>query len=881
MFKKLGSFVIRFRALIVVSWVVAAAGMFFFAPSLSQTGEMNQSSFLPSDTESQQANELISKYFPGEASGASGTLVFYRPDCLTQSDLDYTKTVQDWLLSDQNSADVTVVTSIFNSPEASSRLMSPDKTTMLMNFGLGSSPEESRSGEDVQTIRQYLNDAPTGLEVYVSGSAGIYSDLFSSLTESLDLTTIITVVLVIVLLLIIYRSPIASLVPLFTIGMAYLVARGVLGLAAQAGISIWSQIDVFLIVLVFGAGTDYCLFMISRFREELRRNETRMQATKATVTRIGAVITASAFAVIIGLSGMAVARFQMIGTMGPVLAVSILITLFASLTLTPALASLFGKWLFWPAHSQVRNHAPAHRGFWSRVAGVTTGHPMIVVPVVIAVMAAPLLALPHLNRSYDQLAELPSDSDSASGFRVLTEHFNVGEMDPLVSVVVAPQNQKVSSPEGLAALLRLGNDVRNTPGVAQVQSIVQPYGTAEIPVQLTASGQLAGMVAGFSSGAEDSQTTPDFAALISALAQVNAYLSELKDGFAWVENDASYVAMLQAIQNSQTLLESLQSPTLPPAEIAAVMARFQQNIASMSQQGVALAAEFVQNGDPPFIPSTMAPDSQTSAAMNMFVSQDGQASRIYVVLDSSPQSNEAMTAVSDIRKVIESDLSAPDMSGYQAAIGGSSATLTDMRTLLDSDFTKVQIVVIGGVFLVFVLLLRSLVAPLYLLLTVLLSYGSTLGLVTWIFQDLQGLDGVSFIVPLIVFVLLVALGADYNIFLMSRVKEESESRHPREATRIAAGATGAVITACGIILAGTFAALIVSPLRIMVQVGAAVAIGILIDTFVVRSLLVPAIATVVGRKNWWPSRFGLPARQEKEVSASIGRTGGEVGSGVA
>jgi RND superfamily putative drug exporter len=186
--------------------------------------------------------------------------------------------------------------------------------------------------------------------------------------------------------------------------------------------------------------------------------------------------------------------------------------------------------------------------------------------------------------------------------------------------------------------------------------------------------------------------------------------------------------------------------------------------------------------------------------------------------------------------------------------------------MLDSDFTKIQLVVLLGVFIVLVVLLRSLVAPLYLLATVLLSYATTLGLVTWIFQDLQGQDGISFIVPLIVFVLLVALGADYNIFLMSRVREESETRPAGEAIRVAAGVTGAVISACGLILAGTFAALISSPLRIMVQVGTSVGLGIMIDTFVVRSLLVPAIATLIGRKNWWPSRFG--AQVEEPVAGA-------------
>jgi RND superfamily putative drug exporter len=168
----------------------------------------------------------------------------------------------------------------------------------------------------------------------------------------------------------------------------------------------------------------------------------------------------------------------------------------------------------------------------------------------------------------------------------------------------------------------------------------------------------------------------------------------------------------------------------------------------------------------------------------------------------------------------------------------------------------IMIVVICAIFVVLAVLLKSLIAPLYLLATVLLSYGATLGIVTWIFQGIMGQAGVSFTIPIVLFVLLVALGSDYNIFLMSRVREESETHPTREGARLAAMVTGAVITACGIILAGTFASLTITPIRTLTQLGAAVAIGVFIDTFFVRALLVPAIASLLGKWNWWPSKHG-------------------------
>ena len=831
-------------------------GSLFACAFVEQNRYKEQSSFLPKDTESQIANDLITKYFSSTGSSSTGTVVFYDSQGLTDADYTYAQSVQNWLTSGQTDFQVKSISSVFNSPEIASRLVSPDKTTILMNVGLASSAFESQSGVSVNLIRAYLKNGPQNLQVYVSGSAGIYSDLLGSLTKSINLTTLITIILIIVLLLLIYRSPIASLVPLFTIGIAYLVSRGTLGLIAQAGVNIWSQIDVFLVVLVFGAGTDYCLFMIYRFREEIHKNENPGEAIKQTVKRIGTVITASAFAVIIGLSGIIVARYQKIKTMGPVMGIAIFITLLAALT--PAITSLLGKKLGWPDHMDIGKDVNKNKvGIWSRVARITTGYPFIVAPVVIVLMALPFTALPHLNRSYDQMSELPAASDSVKGYRVLQNHFNLGEMDPLTVVVVAPIGQTTSSPEGLAVLLKLGNDLRATPGIAQVQSIVQPYGTNVIPPELTVSGQLGAIVSSLTGGSGGTtSTTPSLAAIEQSLTQIGSYMGELGEGFNWVKQDASYLGMAKNLNDLKITAASLQSGTLTPAQTAAAMTQLKTQLAALGQNAGALAVKFKAANDPCFIPSSLASDTQTAAALQIFFNQNEDAAKLYVVLSSSPQSNEALATVKDLRTTIKADLTSPALQNYQVALSGSSAALADMSTMINNDFNNVQVVVLAGVFLVFVLLLRSLTAPIYLLLTVLLSYGTTLSLVTWIFQDLMKQDGISFIVPIIIFVLLVALGADYNIFLMSRVREESETKPIRLATQTAAGATGAVITACGIILAGTFAALTISPLRIMVQVGTAVSIGILIDTFIVRSLLVPAIATILGRWNWWPSKLG-------------------------
>jgi putative drug exporter of the RND superfamily len=975
MFNKIGGFAVKYRLWIIIFWALLALDMYFFAPSLSEVGTMNESNFLPRDSESLRARELISEYFPQDQSGSTVTLVFYNPDKISEEDKIYAKQVGDWLASGATSFKVQNVTSIFHNPELESRLVSPDDTTMLMNAGLEETAFDSGSTVIVKSIRDYLKSAPEGLEIYVSGQVGIYADLFNSLSKSINLTTLLTIILVIVLLIAIYRSPVAALVPLLTIGIAFLSSRGVLGLIGKAGVSIWSQIDVFLIVMVFGIGTDYCLFLVSRYREELARRSNRLEAMKFTVGKIGSVIAASAFAVIVGLAGMAVARYQMIQTMGPGMGVAIFLTLLAALTLAPALASLFGRYLFWPRQEDLSEGSTVkHSRFWEKIAGFATGKAFIVVPVVVILMVLPYLALPKLNRSFDQLAEIPSDTGSVQGYRILEQHYDIGEMDPMEAIIVAPAGQNLTSPSSLNAISKISADLLNLNGVVKVQSAVLPGGTGQTPAGLTVSGQLAGLADSINQSLSSANIDPSMlfsSNVTDGFNTISEYLAELAGDFSSVVNEESYqklISDLQAIQESISEIQSAalvenqllnlsvqidnagremagsggsstpettalftalqgylgelpvaypdvtsepgyqEAETLVTAIASALNSSGSSGVSSslpdyLQQLSVgvekiadhfrgssdylfsqaltqissgtnpmetlrleltsfaaglqSLSAIFTQDSNHVYFPASLAASSADfQQLIAQFFSRDSRATKMYIVLDAYPQSDAALAVVKATRQAVGNSIKDTSLSRAEVVIGGTSAELSDVQQILDTDFTRVMIVVLAAIFIVLVILLRSLIAPLYLLLTVLLSYATTLGIVSWIFQDLLGQDGISFIIPIIVFVLLVALGSDYNIFLMSRVREESATRITREGARLAVIATGGVITACGIILAGTFGALVITPIRTLMQIGAAVSIGVFIDTFIVRALLVPAIASLLGRWNWWPGKHG-------------------------
>jgi uncharacterized membrane protein YdfJ with MMPL/SSD domain len=842
MFKQLGNFVVKNRIWVILAWVIMAVFMFLFAPSLKDVGISNISAFLPKNNESARASELIQEYFPGVTSASSITLVFYDEKGLSDSDLAYGQQVHEWLKSGASGLSVDNTASIYDNPDLKATLLSQDNTSMLMSVGFS---EKMSDTEIVQTIRHYLSSSTSDLKVYVSVDTAIMTDLQEAALSGLSKTILITVILVVVLLLIIYRSPVAALVPLLTIGMAYLISRGAMGYIAQAGVSVWSQMDAFLIVLVFGVGTDYCLFMISRFREELRQQGDRVSAMRHTIGSVGGVITTSAFTVIIALAVMSIAHFQMIKTMGPLMALSVLITLLAAVTLVPALASIMGKHLFWPFHEQ--NTAPPkedksnRNSLFGKIFRLSTEKPVLVIIVILVVLALPCLALPKLATSFDLVKELPQNSESIVGYNVMEKHYNIGELNATNVVIVAPEGTDLTSPTALAALAKISADLSRIDGVAGVRSIINPQGTQGAFAALTVSGQLTSFGSALDSFGGDisSLSGPQGTA---AFQQLAGYLSELGANFPWVQTDSDYMAALASLNNlgSATTDEAIQS-----------------NFVSLKTQLQSLSTQFASRDNPVFLSPVLISASPTFQGMvNAFVSENRQSTLMYVVLDSSSTSNEVSQAIYSMRTALSSSVQNTTLRGSEIATGGSSAVTADIKQTINTDFNRIMILVVICILLVLVFFLRSLIAPLYLLLAVLLSWGASMGLITLIFQTWMGQESINLLIPIITFVLLVALGSDYNIFLMSRISEESEKKGTREGTRVAAIATRSVIFACGVILAGTFASLSAFPMRLMAQMGIAIAIGVIIDTAIVQIFLLPAIATKLGRWTWWPSKRG-------------------------
>lgn len=587
---------------------------------------------------------------------------------------------------------------------------SQDGKAALINVQIDSGIAGQNIGDEpalpmiIEFIRESMEREISGVESHVTGPGGIFADLFDAF-GSIDTTLLRTTLIVVaIILILVYRSPVLWIIPLLNAGLALGLATMIVYYLAKSNlVDLNGQTQGILDVLVLGAATDYALLLISRYREELHRYESRFEAMRKAWRGVVEPILASGTTVVAGLMVLLLSDLSSNRGLGPVGSIGIISAMLASLTLLPALVVLFGRWVFWPKVPRFDHEDEKLSGFWSKVGSFVDRKPKsiwITTTLVLLIFAGFSTTLK--NDGLAQTEAFTSRTDSVIGLEKLGQHFPSGEGTPVEIVVDAKDVGAVTS--ALGAI----------PNVANVSPVY---------IQDPATRQSTGEI-----------KVVDGKVLLNAVLDVPADSTEAKK----------------------------------------------------------------------LIPQIR----QTSKAVNENVLVGGQTAISYDIDQSSKRDNRVIIPI-----------------------------------------VLLLIAIILG------LLLRSIFAAGLLLGTVVLSFFATLGVCALVFENVFGHAGSDPSFPLFAFVFLVALGIDYNIFLMTRVREESLTIGTRAGIIKGLTVTGGVITSAGVVLAATFGVLGILPLVFLAQLGFAVAFGVLLDAIVVRSLLVPALVKVIGPKIWWPSKL--------------------------
>lgn len=768
----------RGKWLTLVLWIVIGGAVISLSPTLSDITTNDTLQFLPEDAESTQAAELVRERYESDSTPA--IVVFSNAEGLTEDDFAAAEQANAAFVEMANEPDsnVSSVISIFTVPQARSELISPDNTTMTIIVNITGSPAEEAYAERVEAIRDVTDTIDQAeLQVRVSGPGGLIADLVSVFANIDTFLLLVTVVLVLVLLILIYRSPVVAFVPIILVGLVFQLASGVGALILDAAdFAVSGQTTGIMTVILFGAGTDYFLFISSRYKEELTLTEDKHAAMRASMRAVNGAITSAAGTLVIASLILLLASLGTYRSLGPVIAIAIILMLLAGLTLVPATLTILGRFAFWPfspafdeSDAGEQEDTNGKSEIWERIAEFVLGRPgkvLVTTSIVLLLLAAGTL---QINPTYDSLESLPSDVDSVEGFELLRAGFPAGQLAPTDVYVEFPSGENALAEENLNTLAAISEELYQLEGVASVSSpafprgIGAPVGPAEVAEQIA---------------------------------------------------------------------------TIPP--------ELQQAIAS-------------GEGGPP---EGVDPNSDLANAIGIytaalgFLSTDQEVSRIEVTLTSNPYASDAMDEIPTIRETATDAAVDRGLPSSSVLVGGETAENYDTRAANNRDTVVVLPLILLAIMIILGLLLRSVVAALYLGGTIILTYFATLGLAILSFTYIFGHDSIGSSVPFFLFVFLNALGVDYSIYLMSRIREEAEEHDLTTATERALANTGGVITSAGLILAGTFGALMTLPLRDLFQLGFAVAIGVLMDTFITRSLLVPSLVDLLGKWNWWPSSFG-------------------------
>lgn len=984
----IGRVVVRSPWLVIGLWIAVAIGLTMIFPSLAVLAQKTPAAVLPADAPSVVSQKAMTEAFKEASSDNILLVVLTNEKGFTQADEEVYRNLVNRLRA--QTEDVAALQDFISIPPLREILVSKDRKAWLLPVNIvgdiGTPKASLATKRAIDTVKKTV--AGSDVTAFTTGPAGTFNDVQDIGERDRITIEVATVVALLTILLIVYRNPLTMVLPLITIGVSLLAAQGVVAGLGTLGLSVSMQTIVLLTAMLAGAGTDYAVFLISRYHDYLRAGDTSDDAIRNALNSVGKVITASAATVAVTFLGMLFTALTVFYTVGVALAAAIAVGCLGAVTFLPALLVLAGR----------RGWAKPRRDltsrFWKRsgiriVRNPTTN---LLASLLVLVILASTAALADYN--YDDRKSLPASSESIRGYDAISAHFPLNASLPQYILINSPNDLR--TPKALADMEQMAQRVSQLPDIDLVRGITRPTGEsleqARLSFQAGAIGsplnQAADVITGntgnlnlLAFGADQvadvlgavrgqfGQVLGTVGVLVQVLTQMenqfggNKTLQEFDDAekllgsihglggtlganvgdaiatidqnldpvlnalnaspvcnadpncvatredlqrAADTRNDGTLDQIaelgreLQGVQGNQTLgatadrlnrtlnavdqalqAAGVSSPSVLQAQLTQLefgvnaLADASRKVADGVQLlvdqtkrlGVGLdqASSFLlsmkREATTPsmagfYIPAQILTGEEFRKAASIFISADGRTARYMVQTKLNPFSEGAMDQVKAVTAAAKSAQPNTTLADATISMTGFTVTLADTRDYYKHDLRIILTTTILVVFVILVLLLRALVAPLYLILSVIISYLSALGIGVVLFQFVLD-QPLHWSVPGLTFIILVAVGADYNLLLISRIREESPHGIRSGVIRTVTQ-TGGVITAAGLIFAASMIGLQFSSISTLVQIGFIIAAGILLDTFLVRTVTVPATAVLVGKSNWWPSKWEPP-----------------------
>jgi putative drug exporter of the RND superfamily len=643
-----------------------------------------------------------------------------------------------------------------------SQFVSAQNNTMLMVIDFKSTGSDPLNS--IPQIRQDVTTANTvsnqNLTVYVTGEPAFNYDIQTQTTMDIEKIDPVTVTLIILIVGFFFASIVAPLIPVVAIGLSIGIAFGLVYVVGTVAIKVDYLVLTILPISMLGAGSDYCIFLISRYAEERKMGRGKKDSVERAVTWAGESIATSGATVIIAFGTLAFASFGLLRSIGIAVMLGMSIALIVALTLVPAALSLFGDRIFWPRGLGLwRKKKGKGVSYYARAAQFTARHSKLVLLLALAISIPAASTVLSSQTSHDLIGQIPPSLPSRTGYNLMSQGFGAGTVTPTYTIVLTPVVLVTGNWINVTALTAISyaeNSTQSIPGVSKVYGLTHPSGA---PIAFS-----------------------DFAQLNSA--------------------------QQQAMINS----------------------------------------------------------------MKPFLGSDGKSAMVWADLSSEPYSNSAIDTVARIRANVASlKAQNPLLASSAMYVGGATAAVSDLTASSASDYINLTTLVLVGVFIVLLLALGSVFTPLRLIFTILLSISWSMAATVYFFRAYFAAE-LIWILPIMLLVIMVGLGLDYDIFLVTRIREYvAGGAKDDEAIDTAVERTGGIITTTGLVTAGAYGTLMISQIPMLQQLGLAIFIVVLLDATLTRIYLVPSIMRMMKRLNWWAPSFlrRVPIRPEEKLIPPI------------
>jgi len=1031
--------ILKGKWFILAAWIVVIAGLFMVAPNMEALVREKGQITVPEGYSSTIAEKILKDVQSSENSGSSlqTALVFHSDKKLTKTDFANAEKAVNELDKNKDQLGISEILTHFNEAKLKDQLVSKDSKTILVSLKVNVKDREAKEISD--DLYQAIDDIK--LDHYYTGNWVISDDLVTNSQEGLKKTEGITVGFILIVLLLVFRSAIAPIIPLVTVGFSYLTAQSIVSLLVdKVNFPLSTFTQIFLVAVLFGIGTDYCILLLSRFKEEMAKNDSVTESIMATYRTAGKTVFFSGVAVMIGFASIGFSTFKLYQSAAAV-AVGVAILLMALVTIVPFFMAVLGKKLFWPSKSKLEH---SESKFWGFAGKFALARPLIAF-IIVGIISVPFLFTYKDQLSFNSLEEISDDFPSIKGFNIIADSFGPGEVMP--TQIVIKNDDKMNTSEYISITEKISQELAKVNDVDTVRSVTRPTGETiddlylskqvaslgdgigqgndgikkisdgleEAGTQMASNqpkmeeatsginelisgtsklkngmgdiqGGLTAIEKGLKSGSAGSQQIKDgmtlvktksaevlagskqllagyqkastglatlqgnyekvatgLATLNKSLTATNQYFANLEKQYSDIGKNQNYQAIKMTVQGSQTATkelagglqklnaglidaqEGIQFANSKFAEITdgqkalisgmeglikgisdletgldklaagqgkvidglpqftgglsgindgqkQLLTGFQDMGGQITQlsdgltksadglnkvsDGLNKAQDYLsevskQKQTGFYIPQEVLDGKDFEQSLNAYMSNDRKVMTIDVIFNKNPYSNQAINRIPEIKQAVKRVIKDTKLENAKVAVGGVSSMHKDLDSISKADYSRTVLFMLIGISIILIILLRSLIMPLYLIGSLVLTYFTAMAISEKIFVNLLGYTGISWAVPFFAFVILVALGIDYSIFLMDRFNEY-QNMPVQKAILLSMKKMGTVIISAAVILGGTFAAMMPSGVLSLVEIATILLIGLALYSLVVLPLFVPVMVKTFGEANWWP-----------------------------